>query len=995
MEWVDNMNKVPTPYPSAFSKFSFGLSDTTITNNTMHFMGCSVTSATMNIGYNGTASSLQLTLVEDTVNGDSFVEPNVPSLWAFSLPKGGVGAKILYNDGEIDLNPKDMGQSNVPFYFCGICTSYSKNIINAGGRQISVSFTDVRDLMNGVQCLLSGFSLSQNIGAGASRYTKVDNVIDIFGYFNYGMESERSHNGMKWSKIKEAIEGVQVIVHGISLEFMFTGECFLSAPSWYSVGDDITSLLGLCQKVATDGGSDIIIVSKKVADNHCLVEIRGIRRKNVNPLTQQDVSNFIKDRADIVSIANIGKEFRNEPTSAVIFGGPKISNYVAWPTTYNADLHHLDDDISSTSGFPSDISSRLFTTDEGSGLYVGAIFPFWGIHQESQNPLVEPFLSLDHLVFSKQDELYADIYKRMPLCHFGSGFYQVRDVEHTDVFLEKDGDPDQRPFAIMDNYLLNASPLLGWTRGIPLNSVILQAMVNEEEPLNAEQFEMLYNLYYPDIAENLGFVHYNFNRLFRDTEKAIAGGQDRFGFLRSVNLKSYLDYGKNHVIKDDPDAEDWPVEAVARKDYIIAQNNKTAILDEFKKVIFDLVKQYAGEYVGKQFIVCLPKSTIMNRIWSGLTVPTEINAPEIEYQLADYGYWEVLPNEFDGLYDSASEREKQIRSKFMQKDGRFAPMVVIDHKPYGNASISSNGKNKVLLQNLGIDNFRPNKITGYTGIKDQDEAIGWVCCSPRGVQKITTRPDLAIVLLPSQIIFDRTDQSLYSTNDVFNIPFGIRSTIKTFQRMWQRIDILKEMFDNNAEEFTSIVSHDWAWKAMVLADQNISAQQTEVLMDLKAVILPLQSTWVTYGPWYDNTDVHQGKVEIRTEDILVPWNFPRPSGAWDENLDTAGKEMLERTRTQIDYVDTAEITVAGYSEIGLGQAFGFNGHLTNINTNFGVGGITTTYVMSTYSAKPGTYRKSDYDKVFLTNEREKAANIEESLYWTFTKEHDDRRDFYV
>jgi hypothetical protein len=54
----------------------------------INLCGASIISANMTLGFNGNASSLSITLVEDIANGDSFINPEMPSLWAFSLPKG-------------------------------------------------------------------------------------------------------------------------------------------------------------------------------------------------------------------------------------------------------------------------------------------------------------------------------------------------------------------------------------------------------------------------------------------------------------------------------------------------------------------------------------------------------------------------------------------------------------------------------------------------------------------------------------------------------------------------------------------------------------------------------------------------------------------------------------------------------------------------------------------------------------------------------------------
>lgn len=81
---------IPTPEACTYAKGSSGISDTTIVNGVYKFLGASIISANMTLGFNGNASSLSITLVEDTANGDSFINPEMPSLWAFSLPKGGL-----------------------------------------------------------------------------------------------------------------------------------------------------------------------------------------------------------------------------------------------------------------------------------------------------------------------------------------------------------------------------------------------------------------------------------------------------------------------------------------------------------------------------------------------------------------------------------------------------------------------------------------------------------------------------------------------------------------------------------------------------------------------------------------------------------------------------------------------------------------------------------------------------------------------------------------
>jgi hypothetical protein len=148
----------------------------------------------------------------------------------------------------------------------------------------------------------------------------------------------------------------------------------------------------------------------------------------------------------------------------------------------------------------------------------------------------------------------------------------------------------------------------------------------------------------------------------------------------------------------------------------------------------------------------------------------------------------------------------------------------------------------------------------------------------------------------------------------------------------------------------------------------------EFVLDLAAVILPLTSTWVSYGPWFNGYETSGGMVSVEVDDSLVPWNFstPEESEDWDKNLDEAGYEKLARKSGNLEYSDSASITVAGCPEFGLASEFGYNSNITNIGIDFSVGGVQTTYTLATYSARPGTYRKSDYDNlrdVIIAKER--------------------------
>ncbi len=967
----------PTPAPSLLDKLASGYSDMTISEGVYKFLGCSVISINISVGFNGTATSATVNLVEDTQKGDSFIVPVIPSLLAVSLPKGGIGQPTIYTEG-YDLNPNGFFPTNTPFYFCGICTTFSEGRRDTGGRTISVTIADPREILSGVQCLLGGFALSQNLGA-VNRYENVNNVIDVFGYYDKGMESNKNEYGMQWFMIKNVIENVRITLHDISLEFLFTGTAFTNAPDWYRLDDQVADLLGLVQKVANDSGSDLIVFARKQSAIEATVELRAVTRNNTDPLTIDEVENFISDRTDIVETARIGREYKNEPTSSIIVGGFRNSNYVALPSSFDQSMH-MTGPYEDYNKFPADIKVRLLggsaaitvDTNDGSPLSTtvksyditsGAIYPFWGFTPDDHAyPLLEPFLSLDHLVFDRISDATAHARMRIPLCAIDVGFFTVRNVPHSTVFLSGDEIPDDRPFAYLSGYYVGQEDNFpGYVRGLPLNTEVLRAALMSEEA-----FYSIYSLYYPDIAVYLGYRGPNWAGMRQNNPNSSLMSVRIADYLYSENVTSLVTPGFTRDQFGRIQKSIWnSMDQVVKEDIV---------LTELRAVIYQQVKQYASENMGKKFLVCLPSSTIMNRIWLNLPVPTRPLKPEIEYIVDQRGYWENVPVEFDGIQTDdgtfTGSEEEQIRRKFMAEDGRFVAMVAIDWLPTGNASFNSNGYNKAMFQDFPSSEFRPNKIA------EGNPRYVFVSCS---ANQLVKRPDLALVEIPGPIMFDPT-----FGNGVFNAYDAVNELqddefiatkhglMRFFWYFAKKDNNLRAMIVNTANKiganFGRAANAIFAtWAEQLYSSVNLPFTRdmsTEVVMDLKGAIIPLTSTWVSYGPWYATYDQAQGMVNLQVDESLVPWNFTRPTDdPWYTNLDIAGFDRLNRSLSVVDYLDVATIVVAGLPEFGPAYALGYNSNVTGINTELGIGGIKTTYNLSTFAGRPGTYRKSEYDNV--------------------------------
>lgn len=940
------MALVPTPQTALFTKTLPGVTETSYSGSVLKFMGCSVVSCTCSVGFNGSPSSLQVTLVEDVANGDAFTDPSVPSFAAFSLPKGGVGTVPIMSapSGSI-LDPGDFNNSNAPFYFAGIVSSCREDIRNISGRTIQVSLVDPREVLGGVQCLLNGFALSQNLGGG-TRYSNVYNVIDCFGYFDNGMTSDANEQGLSWNKIRECLLTSRVSMWGLSFEFYFVGDAFNDCPDWYRIDGDVVDLMSVVSKVCTDAGSDLVCISRlmDVSESPLIgptivVEFRSLPRTATNALTRAEVESFISDRSSIVSSASIAKEFRNEPTHSVIIGGRRNKNYVAYPTPYDSGLHLSSSGVESYELFDPDIKNRLFDLD---GRSPGAIFPYWGMSPSGDVPLIEPFLSLDHIAVDTDAASFAKIKTRIPLCEILVDNFVVRDVSHDDVFLDGDGDADSRPFAYLNTYIIGASGgAAGFCRGLPLNTEILRASL-----ISSYTFFNVYTAYYPDVANSLGFSSFAIDAFVSDV-----GG---------ASNPTWVDIGK--YFGGNAGLQHAASGLVGLTDNEIETYNKTSqLLDIFNNNLYQFVRKYAEENMGKRFLVALPRSEIMHRIWDGDPVPTREFRPQIEYTVQDRGYWEVVPDEFNGIGASGAmiDREEQIRRRFMAEDGRFYAMAIMDWKPKGNASFNSNGLNKAMFEDLPVSEFRPNRIA--EGNPD------YVCISC-DVQQLVMRPDLALVSLPNAVDFDPTDttteNNIYGAQDTW----ADDERLITYRSVSKMVKVLRQKIPAFATVWNGVTQKQrqiWIRRLIDLhADLGFDKEK---VMDLKAVIIPLESTWVTYGPYYYDSLSAVGCTNLVIEDELVPWNFSR-SYPWYANLDAAGADRLARSFADLQQMTSATMTCAGFPEFGPADHLvsGAYGNLTGITVNFGIGGITTTYDLSTYTARPGTYRKGDYDNLSRT-----------------------------
>lgn len=268
------------------------------------FLGASITNFSCTVGWNGTESKLEVSLVEDRSNGDAFMPPDV-------------GTPVYFNyEG---------------FKFGGLLHNISESDSAGGAPLYTVSVVDPRVLLSGVQVILGEFS---------EPVLGIPNIINVFGWYEsqgFGLSGSNG-SGMSWDKIRDAINSILNIgntgVYSYGTAIQYKGNQFgidisnlPNLPSWFRISGTL-SLMELIQQVCDAGGCDFFVTLEGST-----ITFHTISRINV-PDTGT-IPKFISQTPGAVS-KNIGIDMVNEPCGKFVVGGKK-RDILFQNTSYGAD----------------------------------------------------------------------------------------------------------------------------------------------------------------------------------------------------------------------------------------------------------------------------------------------------------------------------------------------------------------------------------------------------------------------------------------------------------------------------------------------------------------------------------------------------------------------------------------------------------------------------------------------------------------------------------
>jgi hypothetical protein len=274
------------------------------------FLGSSISKFSASIGWGRTLSNLEVTLADDTSNGDSF-------------SPGFVGRPVYFNYSG--------------WVFGGLLQSWVRRKGEQENEVFYVTVTDPREILDGVQLVLDNYS--------GGIFGTV-NLYNVYGYmearFGFG-GAQSNDSGMPWYLIKQGFEQLQLstVVRLRDYAFKVDLSRLPRLPNSYRISGESLTLMDFIEEVCEAGACDYFVELQLVNGVNWIV-VRTISRNNPSQLGK--INSFINSVFSNYSEA--GVELNNTITSKFLVGGNQEAlHYVEQNPNCHTDTFGEDNSI--------------------------------------------------------------------------------------------------------------------------------------------------------------------------------------------------------------------------------------------------------------------------------------------------------------------------------------------------------------------------------------------------------------------------------------------------------------------------------------------------------------------------------------------------------------------------------------------------------------------------------------------------------------------------
>lgn len=274
-----------------------------------HFLGCSIRNFNINIGWANQATTLSIGLVED----DSLYE-------RFD---GYIGQLVRFQYED--------------WMFDGILTNVKETKSESGNRLWEVVVSDPRELLSGVQMIISGYS----------GYTyNVPNLYNVYGYLEstgYGNSGINSA-GIQWRTIRDTVMYLNQItpIYLAGVPYFIDLSLLPDIPNDYRISSTNISILDFIQEICTLANADFTVI---MVGNYIIVYSVS---RNIQQLNGS-IYRFLNTLPQYVNMES-GFELQYNTTNKFLVGGQVEQMYFQYdnssgPSGLSFDTTAYDDTI--------------------------------------------------------------------------------------------------------------------------------------------------------------------------------------------------------------------------------------------------------------------------------------------------------------------------------------------------------------------------------------------------------------------------------------------------------------------------------------------------------------------------------------------------------------------------------------------------------------------------------------------------------------------------
>lgn len=368
-----------------------------------------------------------------------------------------------------------------------------------------------------------------------------------------------------------------------------------------------------------------------------------------------------------------------------------------------------------------------------------------------------------------------------------------------------------------------------------------------------------------------------------------------------------------------------------------ADKTEEEVAEENGGKLYNFLRNYAEEYYGRKFVVTLPETKV--KLDSDTLVVTTSEIP------TDGGY--LNDNDIKYLQNTDPKTLPIDITRLSLDDGRIECFVRYDSAGSYNLDqmspedyiisdyVFTGNNNKVDGKSIFIKARALDKVV-FTAYSPTDSGydIPLNIDDPRAIIELSTR-------------LRQKDLNFVSASGALGPYF------KQLEHILLPILVEKEVDNPQAilQKTFSSIGADILYLGEVTPSDIPSG-----------VGLPLESQILTYGPWFNYGA--QGRMDFEQDETLVPWNYNSISG-----MNMVGQAKVDTAVSKVQYVEMGTIELDGtpISGLTLGGSlvpnmFNQGPYITDIVTNIGEGGITTTYRFQIFTDRFGRVAQQNQDR---------------------------------